>query len=136
MRYKVNGLLSLTSPSSIDSLFIWHLIIKSAASMRDWFGSCLWTCAPVNLLNTMLKTWKFAYFSVANELNYLASLRFFFACIKKWNVLWVSYLIYYLVNLSRMMLSVIPWTYCVSIDLHFWKMILNSSCQTQKKNFI
>ena len=35
--------LSLTSPSSLDRLLIRHLIIKSAACMRDWFGSCLWT---------------------------------------------------------------------------------------------
>ena len=35
--------LSLTSPSSLDRLFIRHLIIKSAACTRDWFGSCLWT---------------------------------------------------------------------------------------------
>ena len=35
--------LSLISPSSLDHLFIQHLIIKLAACMRDWFGSCLWT---------------------------------------------------------------------------------------------
>ena len=34
--------LSLTSPSSLDSLSFLQLIIWSAASMRDWIGSCLW----------------------------------------------------------------------------------------------
>ena len=34
--------LSLTSLSSLDSLFIRYLIIKSAATMRDWISSCLW----------------------------------------------------------------------------------------------
>ena len=35
--------LSLISPSSLDHLFIRHLMIKLAACMRDWCGSCLWT---------------------------------------------------------------------------------------------
>ena len=42
-----------TSPFSLDSLFIRHLIIKSAAIMRDWFGSCLleWSPAIVTFLS-------------------------------------------------------------------------------------
>ena len=96
--------LSLTSQSSLNSLFFQTFILKSAASMRDWFGSCL---------------------------------RFFFACIQKMkcsfgflpNILSSQSTICFVTNDVR--ISVIPWNYCVSIDLLFekWYWTLLNSCK-------